>query len=365
MSALRLLVRGGRVIRGRPLAPIAGLGARVTRRRAYALWPSADTPIVGVDLSAPAVARWIRATFEPDARGTRVQPVTWNAMRAGAIVWGGEPGLAEAAPGGEDHSFALWSPSGAATTKATCFAFPRGADAPTRVVKAMADPRFDERLRREYDVLAAVRAQLPSDGALPDPPLFTGQIDGSHVAVEAFDSRASGTGAATREQAFEWLRSFRRATTTATAPWGDADTERAVTHLPDAADARRQLAELNGLAVPRCASHGDFWRGNVAFADGALRVFDWEWAQLDARPFLDVWSWEIADLLDGRAADLNAALIRVEDELRRDAIDPRFARATLAPSIAELGFRSREATGAPGPAEERARVLLGLAAQLN
>ena len=159
------------------------------------------------------------------------------------------------------------------------------------------------------------------------------------------------------------------ATRTETRPWGHEDKQEAI----DAVDAawgvirphalvplRGRVAalmrELRDSAVPRSAVHGDFWHGNLAIADGQLRVYDWEWAALEGTPFIDLWTYELGVLLRPPPAappddDLVAASKRVMAELRRRRIDPRFALATLAPSLGRLAIRMRVATGQPGPAE--------------
>jgi hypothetical protein len=132
--------------------------------------------------------------------------------------------------------------------------------------------------------------------------------------------------------------------------------------------ARGRLEALTGAGLPVSAVHGDFWRGNVAERDGAVRVFDWEWARMSGRPLFDVWAYELADLLERaqagddpgqlrEAADDSAERVRAELAARGIAED--FAGAAALPALAVLGFRMRELTGHPGPAEPAAGRLFG------
>src|SRR5205085_10117587 len=120
-------------------------------------------------------------------------------------------------------------------------------------------------------------------------------------------------------------------------------------HAPDdheavAARVGELARGLLGAELPACAVHGDFWRGNIAHTGEHMRVYDWEWAELTGRPLFDLWTYELAELRQsasepGTDAELEAATVaalgRVEDDLRAWGLDPRFARASLAPALAE------------------------------
>ena len=109
--------------------------------------------------------------------------------------------------------------------------------------------------------------------------------------------------------------------------------------------------------MPRCAVHGDFWRGNIAVDGTRLRVYDWEWAAPSGHPLLDLWSYELGELRGragtpggDRAGSCRGAAARVEAELEARGLDRRLALALLLPVTAEVGYRVRRgARHAPGP----------------
>ena len=133
---------------------------------------------------------------------------------------------------------------------------------------------------------------------------------------------------------------------------------------PRSRSSGERWGELRAAPLPRCAVHGDFWRGNVAVAGGNLRVYDWEWASKSGHPLFDLWTYELAPLrASGESADdlavpLESACRRVEAELRGRGLDSRLARVLLMPVAAELGYRVRRVRGTPPDHEERARTLL-------
>jgi hypothetical protein len=273
------------------------------------------------------------------------------------------------------------SMTGGRASKLLCFVFDHGARSPAAVAKVIPDPRFAQGLRHEVSVLAEVRERaLPDDvaAALPLAPLAADTVDGDFIAVEPVDELARHTGAENRDTALRWLERFHRATRTEATAWDAGDTERLLASARYAweqtrpqragallAELERRSAGLHGSAVDRCTSHGDFWRGNIASWGGSLRVFDWEWAEHGATPFLDLWAYELAPLLnrswDG-GSELVDALARASDNVRT-AIAARglpedFAAVTLAPMLAELAFRFRRDRGIAGGSEARfARML--------
>jgi hypothetical protein len=386
----------GRTIGKRPWAVAAAVFARLTRLRAYTVWPSTLHPYFVVDMSHPPSAAWLAETFEPEARRRRLLgAATWNALRTRALVAGRPSTLAAEAllrAGGPDVAglrLALYSPTGTSLSKAACFVFEPGAAAPTVVVKAMPERRYSERLRHETEIVESVRHRIgPSSrtaSALPLHPLYAGVAAGDYVVVQPVDPLAGHTGRLTDPSAaLAWLREFHAATTTHVRGWDDADTDRALDAVayawrrarPGTADsvtlrARRLLNRHVGVPVPRSAEHGDFWRGNIAQRDGDLRVYDWEWARMEGTPFFDLWTMQLGPLrsrAEQGAADfrqpLGAALARVAEELGRRGLDPALALATLAPSLARLVFRVRRATGMAGGAEAESVRLMEAAEAL-
>ena len=396
--AIRLLVDRSHTIAWRPGAACAALVARAVRMRAYAVWPSTRHPRIAADLGHAASAAWLRQTFEPDAPPRRlVRAATWSALRARGLVVGPPSRLvAEAVRQGAGRDIdglrlALYSPTGQSLSKAACFVFEEDAEEPMLVVKAMPEPRYADRLRHETDIVEAFRRQLglssSPTAALPLPPLFAGTVAGDYAVVQPVDSLAAGTGRlGDPAAALAWLREFQEGTTSAVRAWGEADTEVALDPVRYAwrrgrpasaaiviARAERLLQALEGQPVRRCGVHGDFWRDNIARRDGRLRIYDWEWAQREGPPFFDVWTSELGllrrqaevgetDLLE----PVGQALARVSAEQSRQGVDPRFALATLAPSLGSLVFRVRRAFGLPGGAEtESVRLMAAVESLLR
>jgi aminoglycoside phosphotransferase (APT) family kinase protein len=340
-------------------------------------------PRIVADVGYPPAAAWLRRTFEADAtRQPFVGPATWSAVRARGLVVGAPSRLIrDAVKAAADRDMAglrlgLYSVAGVGYAKAACFVFEEGAEEPMLVVKAIPDVTFADRLSHETEVVEKFRSLLgPASAtaqALPLSPLFAGSAAEDFVVVEPLDPLAVGTGSLTDpDAAITWLRDFHEGTTTAVRPWDEADTQAAIDPVqhawrrarPESADAvvarvAGLLQELEGVPVPRCGVHGDFWRDNIAQHDGHLRIYDWEWAQPEGPPFFDLWMIELG-LLRRQAEEgstrfvemIREALARVRAEHAQRGLDQRFALAMLAPSLGHLAFRIRRAMGASGGAE--------------
>ena len=389
--ALRLLARRGRVITARRGVIAAAARARLGGRT-YTLWPDARQPMISADIGYPPAAEWLRRTMVPTLRRAP-DAATWMSLRARAALVGEQDGLAveigaRIAATPTPLRVALYSPSGQPVSKVVCFLLPEGEDEPRIVVKAMAEPRFSARLRAESALLEAIRSRIGHEPGvartLPPTPLFAGDAAGEFVLAEPFDALGSATGSGTHGAAIEWLRGFQAASLAEERTW-DADDERAavraaqdawrLARLPteDAVVARTRtlLEPLRGTVVPRCAVHGDFWRENVAAADGAVRVYDWEWARLDGTPFFDLWTYDLAELrLRARRGEgslerhLEPALEHVRGELRQRGLDDRFALATLAPVLGTLSFRVRTRLAMPDEMERHSIAVMRAAEQL-
>jgi hypothetical protein len=361
----------------------AAIVAAATRARrggsTYTLWPDAGQPMIAADMGYPPAAEWLRRTVVPTLRRLP-DAAGWMTLRAGAALVAERQGLAGQVAAtvlvpDTPLRIALFSPSGQAVSKAICFVFAEGDEEPRLVVKAMAEPRFSGRLRTESELLASVRERVASDervaDALPAAPSFHGDVAGEFILAEPFDRLGAAAGSATQERALQWLRAFHAASRTREHAW-DADDDRATLAstavtwrlagrpAEDAVAARLRslLAPLRGAIVPRCAVHGDFWRGNIAACERSIRVYDWEWCRLDGTPLVDLWTYELAELrLRARTGDqalealLRDALGRVESELRERGLDERLALATLAPVLGELSFRVRRRLGMPDEME--------------
>lgn len=401
-SPLRFVAREWRLEERRPAVAARGLAERATGSRAgagargsragataYLAWPDARAPRQIVPAGRGDVAAWLRRTFEPWVR-RRPDAATWSALRARSLVLASGPGsallAAEEALGRPLGGAALGcvSDSGHELAKLLCFVFEAGASEPVVVAKGIPRPGEGERLVGETDMTRALRERLPAGlaEALPPDPLWTGRVAGDDIVVERPDPLAAATGREDRAAALGWLRGFHEAT--AHDRWGtDADLAAAddmlgyaaaQAALSDAAALKARWRELwdevRSLAPPRCAVHGDFWRGNVAVDGGRLRVYDWEWTSPSGHPLLDLWSYELgalrgrADSPETVADELAAACRRVEDELAARGLDRRLALALLAPVTAELGYRVRRVRGTPPDHEDRPAALLLGAARL-
>jgi len=351
-----------------------GLLARLRLLRAWALWPDPDWPSFVVELAAEEPARWLDSGFERrpgrlasgEPRGTLrrlVGPATWSALRARGLLVGPPAGIAtEAFRRGfgrppERPQLVLYS-VGHTTSKASCFVFEGDAPHPVAVVRIAPGDRAAN-LRSEVVMIEAVRREAAAragvSAALPAGPLFSGEIDGDYVVVLPADPLAPATGREDRAAALRWLHELQDATRAGNALWGDEEVSLAADAVRRAWRAAgrevpshllHRLDDLRGAPFFRCAVHGDFWRGNIASDRGRIRVYDWEWARLGGQPFLDLWVYELSELrLAARRGRLGAdrplepALVRVQAGLADRGLDPRFAVATLAPSLAELALR--------------------------
>jgi hypothetical protein len=390
-ATLRLLALRGRVITSRP-AMVAVAAAARRGGRVYTLWPDQRQPMISADMGYPPAAEWLRRTLVPTLRRLP-DAAGWMALRAGAVLVAERRGLAEqlgerVLGSGPRVRIAMFSPSGQPVSKVICFLLREGEQEPRLVVKAMAEPHFSGRLRSESKLLAAVRDRVAHDvrvaGALPPAPLFAGEFGAEFMLAEPYDPLGTATGSGTREEAVQWLRAFQEASYTRPRPWDADDARWALDVTRDtwrlagraAEDAvlerlRGLLGELRRRPVPRCAVHGDFWRGNVAARDGRIRIYDWEWSELDGTPLFDLWTYELAELrVRARAGEraleppLRAALARVEEELLQRGLDERLALVTLAPVLGGLSFRIRRRLDMPDEMEQPSTAVIAAAERL-
>jgi hypothetical protein len=361
---------------------------------AVATWPSARHPTVALDMRDATAGAWIPPLLPLRARALGLHPRAWQSARARALVVShGQPALVSAAEAVIGRKLAgprvsLYS-SSACAGKVTCFISESGKATPTVVVKAMADPRDAWWLREEVRKLGAVRARLSSelkDALLPEP-LFAGELNDEYVVVEAFCSLENwgDRSVAARARAHAWLRDFHRCTNRGVALWHRSDTIAAMASVGAAWSLVRprvaqtimgacesRLSQLEGCQLPRCAVHGDFSAGNLAFAHGRLKVLDWEWADLDGTPHFDLWCYELAELhrrmgkLGPREAEglLRDSLDLVEAQLASAGVEPDFALATLPVVLSELVVRVRRTLGTAGLWELRGGDLMAAVERL-
>jgi hypothetical protein len=383
----RFVAERARVLRRRPAVLAAGLAGRVGLLDAYTAWPDAETPLQMLPAGDRRICEWVRATFEPWA-DHRLDHATWNALRARSVVLPRSPGraalAAETALGRplDRPAIGCVSASGHVQSKLLSFVFERDASEPAVVVKGVPEAGEGPRVVAETKLVEQIRERVAADAVvvagLPLAPLWTGAVEGEELVVDPVDALAGATGDEDRTAALAWLASFQTAGAAESKPWGAeremAELEEAVSFAWGAARAgsadagvallQRSSEPMRGEMAPTCVVHGDFWRGNIACAVGAIRVYDWEWAALSGRPFFDLWTYELGSLrhdspetVDRVAEALSSALACVERQLAARDLDPGFARATLVPTVAELAFRVRRVRG-QAPANEAAAIRL-------
>ncbi|HET6449406.1 MAG TPA: hypothetical protein VFG31_09880 [Conexibacter sp.] len=371
---LRLIAaRDSRVLTARPVVLAGALLGRAGLTRSIAVWPDASAPMVAVAPADRRAALWLDRTFPWQARAPGpLDARTWQALRARSlIVAPGRPPAVTAAERAlgralDQPRVALFSPS-RGRGKLACFVFERGGAEPVAVVKAMADAGEGAWLEREVRFVERLRGRLGGDpvaDALPVAPLLAGAHEDDWLVVEPLDQLAAAAARPADGLALGWLRSFQERTGVARRPWSEDDERaeldavaaawgalRPAALVPLRAAVREALGTVRGCELPCCAVHGDYWRGNLAVRDGELRVFDWEWGIEQGEPFTDRWGLELGELRDGLIAEqalgpaLAAALERMRAGLAEVALDPRFARATLAPAVARLAHRRRATSG--------------------
>lgn len=377
---LRLVAEGARLVRRRPAVAALALAGRAGAA-VHVCWPDAEAPSIVAAPRAVGPNRWLRERFQPEARlPPGVDAATWVGLRSRAALVGGRPGLAvrlaeEVLQRGLDApSVVVWSGSADPGAKANAFVWEGARADPVLVVRQLPDRRRSHRLRREHEMVAAVRARLAGHrellAPLPEPALHAGELGGVFLTAERVDPLGGVAAEDPRDRVGPWLAGLQRATGAA-ARWTAADTAGAVDRVARAwellrparvaevaARARRLLEELEGTPAPRCVQHGDLWRGNVMTDGPRMRVYDWEWAELSAPPFLDLWTYDLAehrhDALHGRGhpRPLHAACAEVAEAVGALGVDRRFALASLAPALAQLTCRSRWEDAVPSGSEE-------------
>lgn len=361
---------------------------------AYTAWPDAATPLQLLPAGDERACEWVRATFEWWSE-KRVSHATWNVLRATSAILAQSPGIAhEAAERAlgrplDRPVIACVSASGHPQSKLLCFVFEDDATEPSAVVKGVPEQGEGPRLVAETRLLETIRQRVEASAevvaGLPPAPLWIGDVGGEEMVVERVDDLAAATGEQDRDASLAWLAAFQAASTTEATPWGQDDEAREMADAVDfawgeaspesrteaLAAAARLVESLRGASVAECAVHGDFWRGNVACRDGAVRVYDWEWARATGRPFFDLWTYELGALrhdppeaLEAAVDAMRAALGRVEDQLEARGLHRGFALATLAPVVGELAYRVRRVRGQAPANEQRAVQLVQAADRL-
>jgi len=357
----------------------ARCSAAVGGRPGVVVLPSADAPRVAFAPQHRNVGRWLLRAFM-DGRLPR-----WKAQLGSAFSFC--DGASDTRPL-RDVERVLGQPRGGirlgyfsssrGRNRVLHFLFGAYDHEPCAVLVAMADPGRHEELRREYRLLAELRAEMartPVKDALPRAPLAEMELQNDFWVIEAFDGLGAAAGSVSAEVARSWLRDLHDATRFSRV-FSDADVEQLEgwvrAYWPTknrdliATGVRTALRELVGSTVHECCVHGDYWRGNIASGAEGFRVFDWEWARRKGLPFIDLWALEIGDLTFRRRLkrltqiDVMQSATTVSRELMIRGLDDRFALPSLVTSTAELAFRVRAHSGFPGVAEQRWATLFSV-----
>ena len=390
--AMSLLASHGLLIRGRAGTAAVGVAGRLGVSAVHVLWPDAVSPRLAIRPAAPHTVAWMMRRFEsPERRRHPASAANWSVLRArGAFVGHGAGRAVELAEAALDRTLrdahvALYISSNSSCHKATSFVWQDGNKEPSLVVKSMSCPLHPCHLRHETEVLADLRQQLTGHrlaATLPPAPLLVGEHYGSYIVVEAVDPLGGRHSAPPRARAVGWLRAFHGATQRVR-PWGPEDeatllacTRRAYREAgisdETALCERLQagLVSLRDAPVPLVVEHRSFWSENIAANADEMRVYGWECALLEGRPFFDLWTYELGRLCHwasaARPADaltLKSCLHRVEQELIVRGIDSAFARLTLPSVVGDLACRREWAT-APSAEKGQPLQLMRAAAQL-
>jgi hypothetical protein len=243
-------------------------------------------------------------------------------------------------------------------------------------------------LERELANVKTMRERLRADpemvATLPVEPIRTLVLEDDYFVVEPVDPLGASVGKAGRREAFRWLRRFQEGTSLSSVAWSETDDRESVAAVENAWRRARpgssddvvrcveQLGrELSGTVLPRCPVHGDFWRGNLAFDGEQMRVFDWEWLDLEGLPLFDLWTFDLAEMRQSadrgeRRFDepMAVALFAIQAELSARGLDERLALATLAPVIARLAFRVRIDMGRKSGNEAASEHIMAAAERL-
>jgi aminoglycoside phosphotransferase (APT) family kinase protein len=200
---------------------------------------------------------------------------------------------------------------------------------------------------------------------MPDEPLLVGRVGGETVVVQRCNPVTANCEPATDRRALDWLVAFQRATATTSRPWSDDDSQEVLTTVERALAGpgteaardllpalRSRLHRLHGVDLPRCAVHGDFWRGNLAFEGDRLRVYDWEWSRPEGLPFFDhaTWEWGVLRPTERKVfpGAVRAAVDRVAQRLPHAGIPADVAPVALVYAAAELSTRVEREFGRAG-----------------
>ena len=250
-------------------------------------------------------------------------------------------------------------------SKGCVFVFAEPQTEPVCVVKIARTPHCNPILEHEYSALAQVRDCV--SGHLADTlpcPLHTGWLDGHFVALETFlpgrtmTAIISGSGAKSVAPAgrclrlgAQWLAALHRQSARTRPPLSGRNADGcAVDLIEDLARnctwSQRELSFLSRLqelgrglgsaSVPLVFSHGDFEPGNLLLNGDQLIVTDWQFAEADGLPLLDLLNLVLrycfmADGLEG----ISDEWIAYREAFRKTLLSESWLTIAAAPVIRE------------------------------
>ena len=351
-----------------------GLAARLGMTSWSVAVPDAGRPSWVASPGDVRAATWYaRRGLDPSRAQRMLGHATWLALRSRDALRGAPSrrslDVAARALGRplDRPTLVLMSPSFAAN-RVTCFVFERREADPAAVIRAMANPRRSDELVAELRFLARLRHRTRDDplyDTLPAAPLAVDDAEGDVLVVEGYDPLAAPDGAASAASALAWLARFQAVLANNGRSLSEAEKNALLARvaagwrtvgcsdaLQSMGSALERLARAVGdIEVPRCAVHGNFWRGNIGGVDDRLRVYDWEWFREDGLPTFDLWTYILADVRlrgpDGadREAALTQGIAIATAHLRAAGLPAELAALTIAPTLADLALRGAERSG--------------------
>jgi hypothetical protein len=309
-----------------------GLSPRRARLRAS---------LCGARMGRALLARGARGCALVAARPGAPAPLSW----LGAIDGGAVAGATASAGPRRDAPVAV------------VLRFARGSSSPDLAVKIALDADAVERVCAERAALVRLGPVAAAAGAAvptPRPAQAAGVL-----AVDALPGRPASAllaGSAAQTDGVlrvvaSWLLAWNRSTavTCRATPalleqWLLGPAARVAAALPSTArhaECMRQLAaRLEGSALVTVAAHNDLTMSNVLLDEGRLSIVDWEAAQADGLPLLDLWY----ALADGVARGRRVGHARAVELLVSAAPGPLRSLAELpAAHAAEQGISSDQA----------------------
>ncbi|PWT91795.1 MAG: hypothetical protein C5B54_04655 [Acidobacteria bacterium] len=195
--------------------------------------------------------------------------------------------------------------------KINFFVFDHNSHEPVVLMKLARTSSYEQRLRDEYRALNKVVTLKTLSHTTPFPiglfdycnhvVLIEQCLPGDPLSVLLRRHKRNGRDQMHQDisRAMNWLLTFQEGTRAETVLFEGSAVVEAALNLLKMRHNGKQLAddftqnlfqlavEFTGLAIPRTASHGDFWPGNVLMNDSKIGVIDWDYFEPDQFPFND------------------------------------------------------------------------------